>query len=194
VTNSPEELLVTFKRDIKIQNTSYCVQRHITSGSCYALTEEQYFHLRACISDEFEIHHSEIVLVGSAKLGFSLSPKKRYRLFNDNSDIDVAIVSPLLFDKVWSSVYEFDRSKAYWPERKDFLPYFLKGWIRPDLLPQGATFEFSNEWWKFFNRLSSTRKYGSYPIRCGLYKSWFFLEKYHSICIEKCKESIGIST
>ncbi|MFP3398702.1 hypothetical protein SB749_20460, partial [Brevibacterium sp. SIMBA_078] len=80
----------------------------------------------------------------SAKVGFSLAPDKRYREFGDSSDLDVAIISPVLFDRVWHSVLDYKNSRQYWPKKNEFKHHFFDGWIRPDKLPPSKKFSFAN--------------------------------------------------
>lgn len=57
------------------------------------------------VSDAFDIGFNNTVMVGSAKLGMSLSPEKFLKHFTDEgdnpSDIDIAIISTQLFDYFW---------------------------------------------------------------------------------------------
>ena len=126
-------------------------------------------------------------MVGSAKLGFSIAFNKRYRVFCDSSDIDMVLLSPSLFDKIWKEVYSYESQKNFWPESSEFKEYLFKGWIRPDKLPKSDIFTLGNEWFEFFRGLTSSGRYGRFNIRAGLYKDWHFLEGYQSICVEQCK-------
>lgn len=125
-------------------------------------------------------------MVGSGKLGFSIVNSKRYRPFSDTSDIDVAIISPILFDAIWHNVYDYSFSGGYWPEEKAFKEYLFRGWIRPDKLPPSHKFALCKDWWDFFRSITSTGRYGPYKISAGLYRNWHFLETYLSVCINEC--------
>jgi hypothetical protein len=104
-----------FKSDLTNMSVPTMVRKHITFGDCYVFENGKYFDLKAEVADHFEIHPSEIVLVGSAKMGFSIAPRKRYRPFGDLSDIDIAIVSPLLFEKIWQQVFDYrDNISYFW--------------------------------------------------------------------------------
>jgi hypothetical protein len=182
-----------FKSDLTNMSISTIVRKHITFGDCYVFENGKYFDLKAEVADHFEIHPSEILLVGSAKLGFSIAPRKRYRPFGDQSDIDIAIVSPPLFEKIWQQVFDYqDNISYFWPrdDEIDFKHFLFTGWIRPDKLPPARSFSFRKEWWDFFLSLTSTGVYGPYKITAGLYKSWYYLEKYQSICVKQCQEDI----
>jgi hypothetical protein len=92
VSQFRSELLIRSPRDI--------CRRFLIFGSCAQLDDDRYYRLKATIAEHFSIHPNEIIVVGSTKLGFSIAPTKRYRVFSETSDIDVAIISPQLFDKV----------------------------------------------------------------------------------------------
>jgi hypothetical protein len=140
------------------------------------------------IATNFEIEYNDVVVVGSARLGFSIKPSRRFESFGEESDVDVAVVSTHLFERVWKEVYAYDKSGAYWPEKSSFRKYLSRGWIRPDFLPPEDTFEFSKGWWPFFNELDITGC--PYKITCGVYHSQFFLREYQKICIEQCKDEL----
>jgi hypothetical protein len=130
---------------------------------------------------------NEVLLVGSAKLGFSIVKTKRYKPFGEESDIDVAIVSSRLFDEFAQATFDYWRRHRYWPRYEHHVTYQFPGWIRPDFLPPDL--QLGRAWWEFFRRLTSEGVFGSYQIKGGLYKSWHYLESYHSVCIEECKRS-----
>ncbi|BAZ33457.1 hypothetical protein NIES4074_59710 (plasmid) [Cylindrospermum sp. NIES-4074] len=100
-------------------------------------------------------------MVGSGKLGFSISPDKRqnklWRPFSEESDIDIVVVSEKSFVKFWEELYNFNISLINRTEREErnyrkFLEKFFKGWLRPDLFP----FKYSNrdKWLDFFRSIS----------------------------------------
>lgn len=118
------------------------VQKHIVHGTPYVFNddEDKYFDLKREIAIRFSEHYTNIHMVGSAKLGFSIAPEKLWQPFTIESDIDIAIVSAKLFETLWVSVHDFNigltsRTKDEDKKYKSFLSYFFKGWIRPDLFP-----------------------------------------------------------
>lgn len=183
-----EEKIARFKADLNL-GTTHLVQKYITAAESEILTSCDHFSLKDAISGQFGVHPNEIILVGSAKVGFSLAPDKRYREFGDSSDLDVAIISPVLFDRVWHSVLDYKNSRQYWPKKDEFKHHFFDGWIRPDKLPPSRKFSFANEWWEYFTELSNSQRFGMQSINAGLYREMSFLDKYQSLCIEKCKQA-----
>lgn len=181
-----------FKKDLKTLNSLQIVRKHIFNGSSKILSDEQIYKIKERICLQFDIDFNDILLVGSGKLGFSIKGTRRYQEFNDDSDLDIAVVSPLLFQKIWREAYTYKKTGAYWPTKNDFFKFLSAGWIRPDKLPTSSVFKFTGEWWSFFNDLTSSHEFGPYKIRAGLYQSWFFLEEYQQICVKECIEEIDI--
>lgn len=182
-----------FKTDLSHnRETGFMVRKYVIMGDCYKLNLDQYIDLKGEVAEHFKINPNEVVLVGSAKLGFSIAPKKRYTPFNeDKSDLDIAIISPQLFDRIWFQVFRYWSDGNRWPEWDQFTSYLFRGWIRPDKLPPSRRFEIRDDWWGYFKSLSQQGKYGPYDMAAGLYKDWGFFEAYQSICIEKCKRIRG---
>lgn len=185
-----ERRIADFRDDLSTRTTSYMIRYYTTFGTPQVIDRLQYFDLKSSIADHFDIHPSEVIMVGSAKLGFSIKPDKRYVAFGEESDIDMAIVSPNLFDRIWLEVLKYSQSNdmRYFQKKQEFQDYLFRGWIRPDKLPQGRSFQIAQDWWGFFRNL--THKQASYKITGGLYKSWYHFEWYQSLAVDACKQSL----
>lgn len=181
------DILAQFKNDLLVLDSKAVVRKWITSDRCAMVSDKEYQALKKHISSRFKVAETQILVIGSAKLGFSLSPKKLYRSFNDRSDIDVVIVSSELFDIVWKGVYQLIQEKVYWQSFESFKEYLFIGWMRPDLLPPSHQFKLANDWWEYFRKLTSSGAFGHYKINGALYKDWEFLEGYHFNNIENIK-------
>ena len=131
----------------KLNNIVYTneelVERYIWFGipAIFSDCEQKYYDLKKEISTQFPVKSkNNIIVVGSAKLGFSIAPRKRFRDIQDESDIDVAIIDEELFDSYWERLFEFNINVKSRSEKEEglyqkFLEYFFKGWLRPDLFP-----------------------------------------------------------
>ena len=80
-----------FKTAVSELDTIELIQSKIIFGECAVIGNAQHYYLRRSIADQFEVHPNEVIVVGSAKLGFSIAPHKTLRDFSDESDVDVAI-------------------------------------------------------------------------------------------------------
>jgi hypothetical protein len=186
-----EQRLTAFRNDLPSYEANELVQKHITFGDCFALSQEQYFELKSVVGRQFNLHTSQILVVGSAKLGFSIVSDKRYRVFGQNSDIDVVLCSSDLFDMFWQDVFGYWTRGENWDGLGDFRRYLFRGWMRPDKLPPAKSFNRSQEWWDFFRDLTAYGKFGSYKISGALYKNWNFLEVYQQKCVRDCQLAEG---
>jgi len=152
----------------------------------FAGREDAYYEFRRRIADHFEINFHEVFITGSAKLGFS--PHKQ-KPFDYDSDIDVAILSAALYERVMSSVHNYqmelreNRKAVSIDELRGyhrFLEYGAIGWMRPDLLPTSFRLnELKRDWFDFFDSISHGRsEVGNFKVTAGAFKSYFHLERY----------------
>jgi hypothetical protein len=158
------------------------VQRYVAFGQPFMFeNEKSYFDLKKIISKHFNVGYEKVIMVGSAKLGFSISPNKLWKPFGDESDIDMVVIDDLLFNRFWKDLYKFetellDRTIEDEKRYRKFLKYFFKGWIRPDLFP--FSFSGKNQWEDFFKSISY-KEFGERKITGAIFKEMFFFENYH---------------
>ena len=161
------------------------------------------YKIRETVANALGIHINEVLVMGSAKTGYSLSPAKLYQEFDykfsqsrikrDKSDLDIAVISSDLFKDLSKSMYNFTRSfrnkwdnNEYYSGEKlndfdvdinyKFYEYHIKGWFRPDFKPRG--FEFC------VNKSYENLKKDIYDLtgrKLGLaiYSNWFYFKNYH---------------
>lgn len=160
------------------------VKKYILHAPSVQITGEQEFNLKNVVANQYGLEVlTDIHVVGSAKLGFSIAPKKRFRPFGDESDIDLAIVSRELYVKMWHEVHDYISSYSGWDKRKRFTEHLSNGWIRPDLLPSHA----ADDWFDFFRGLHNDRTGGPFKPSAGLYYDLRFLEKYQIRSVRDCR-------
>ncbi len=87
--------------------------------SAFLTSPAVYEDLRGWLASRLNVHPKEITLIGSARIGYSLSPPPEFgRPFAVRSDLDLCIVSRDLFQRVTASFDEFSadyRSGAVTP-------------------------------------------------------------------------------
>ena len=128
------------------------------------------------------------IVVGSAKLGVAflekpardgIDGKLAYRAYNPGeSDIDVAVVSPVLYTLIWRDLARFGAQQLIFPWRTDLAPYMLNGWIRPDKFPPSAPRR-CHDWKIMMQKVSRMEPFRYKRLRCALYHSKYFLQIYH---------------
>lgn len=148
----PDPLLL---RDVycKINNNERLgvIRLWITEGIPYAFKDHPllYEEIRAFIAKGVSVHTKEVTLVGSARIGYSLSEKEWGRKFNNNSDLDFTIVSNDLYKRTvqdfqkWANDLESrriapkdDKEMLTWIKNIEYLDQKIsKGFIQLKLIP-----------------------------------------------------------
>ena len=183
-----------FKKDLKINDNLHMISKYFYNDyTPAAINLDAYHALRWEIKEHFNLESIfDVFLVGSARLGFSIKPTAQFRHFNDQSDLDIVIVSKSLFEQYWKAARDSNIPLKDWKSQGVYENYFFEGWMRPDKLRCGGEELDVKKWWQFFGDLSRSRKYGPFSINGGLYYSLDFLEHYQKDAIERIRVSGGI--
>src|SRR5258708_26403463 len=80
--------------------------------------------LRRHLCPRLRLEQENVIIIGSAKVGFSLDPNTFPRHFTNNRDIDVLVVSETLFDTYWHTML-----KWHYPRRLEHLPQSDWQWV-----------------------------------------------------------------
>jgi len=175
-------------------------QRHMLHGTPFVFHDREgdYYNFKRRLCGEFDVTHTEIFIVGSAKLGFS--PHKG-TLFSLDSDIDLAIVSEDFFSRTSELAAQLEfriRSQTaflqqhHWTDYHRYLRYLVIGWMRPDLLPLvDPCVEFKSNWFSFFEEISYGKsEVGNYKVSAGVFRSQRDLERYTLESVSKIKNAL----
>lgn len=148
------------------------------------------------VSSKFGISFHNLQIVGSAKTGFSLSPKKALSPFHDeapdkpSSDIDIAIISAKLYEKYWN---ELRRTKGiqYKHFYNNLTASIFRGYINDkDLVEiKGISREWDDTVRPINVELQDQLGF-VHPITYRLYRSWDDLEEYQLIGISKARRAL----
>ena len=163
-------------------------RKYVLHGTPYVFKarDNDYYEFRKKIANKFNIPFHEVFITGSAKLGFS--PFKN-KLFDYDSDIDIALISPKLFETIMKNIgnyqINFRKNRAVVNDYElnmyhEFLEYVALGWIRPDKLPISFQMSaFKDDWFEFFRAISENKsEVGNYKVNAGVFKSYQHLEDY----------------
>lgn len=184
----PENKLLDFTR------------QHILHGTpkVFSGKDAEFFSFKKRICGKFAVEHTDIFIVGSAKLGFS--PYK-FTPFSLDSDIDLAIVSAPFFERLASVVMELEYARRrslvflgaqHLSRYEKFLKYHLIGWLRPDLMPYVKPCdEVKDDWFDFFKNISFGRsEVGNYSVSAGVFRSHLHLERYATESIRQASAKV----
>lgn len=198
------------------QNIEWIFHKHIVNKQPYVFLEnpDLEHELAQIVKEYFNVDYKDIFIVGSAQLGYSLSPKKKYRSFSRNSDIDLAIVDNKLFIELKQELYDFTNGlnrdwieTIFHPNPKKFIcsddlekqekqrfiyenqllyyKYLSKGWFRADFKPN--EFEICRNGKKYNDFQKIIYKKFSRKIGVAIYENWFFFINYHVKNLENLK-------
>jgi hypothetical protein len=123
-----------------------------------------------------------IVIVGSAGLGFSLNPIKNYKIFDERSDIDIAVISHYHFDIAWFELRHLgtkrlmlnSQERISVNEHVNRLIYW--GTIATDKILQ--LFSFKNEWQKGIDESKRSNSVFNRDINFRIYNDYDSLRAY----------------
>ena len=129
-----------------------------------------------------EVDSSEILITGSGAFGISLNPNKNFREFNDDSDIDVAIVSEFFFNSSWRYLRNLGADIHRLPQPakqsvKDHVQkYIYWGTIATDrILPY---LPFGKKWSEALDQMKKEPPTKGREIKARIYKDFESLRAY----------------
>lgn len=186
-----------FKQILLSKSTEEIVNRYIFSEPSFVFKEKPELMrlMRKHLCEHLDLSEEKIVIVGSAKLGFSLSPYNFPREFSPESDIDVLVVDSDLFDSIWMTLL-----KWWYPRRtiklggmeNDWASARRKdvfwGWVVPnEIRYEGISFpdvlkpirDISASWFNAFRSLSLHPELSDRNVNGRLYRTWEHAMRYH---------------
>ena len=176
----------------------------------FANSPMKYLVFREQVADRFEIGYQDVCIVGSAKLGFSPSSHKFGRPFSETSDVDVVIISSVLFDRGTHALLEYINGigpglvfgqtesvsvKAWvWRAHKEAVRNYVYDNFNPGLLPYEHSLRK-----EVFNNISSTSalflalqpQVFVSKIRCRVFRNWRAAESYYANSLRQVKLSLS---
>jgi hypothetical protein len=178
---------------------------HLFSSDCWAFEDDSsvswrgsYAQFRRTIAKILDINPNNVSIVGSAKFGLSLSPVPAktllpFRAVSDGneSDVDIAIVSPTLFEKTWTSL-RLAYYNGYTDVRKlHGRELFFK------FVSLKSTDEYATEYLSNLQKLVESMKAElnkihriSNPIKYRIYESYEEVENYHIFGMNEVKKAL----
>lgn len=189
-----------FKQDLINQDLQKVYKDHMLGSSIWyfeknfkASSYKKYDDFKKYISNRLGVHINNIAIMGSAKNGFSTSPDKNFRLFNQKSDIDIVIVSQQLFNEFWDEYLKEHNSLIGIKNGK--YKNVTSGIFKKFITLEG--FDDSNDYYKNWQK-----KIGDFEkdlqllfkinndVHYRIYESWDAVESYYTKGLLELKEII----
>ena len=182
-----------FLSDLVTMPSSFLASKWILERIPFVFNQNNdlYIEWKEKLSELIKIDSSAIIFTGSAGCGLSLNPNKSFKLFDDDSDIDLALISNHYFDVAWYTLRNLG-TKYYTLEPKaksaiDDHVHRLIYWgtIATDkilgILPFGKT------WTIALDKMGQEAPFDSRIINIRIYKDFESLRKYQTNNLEKLK-------
>ena len=183
------------------------VQKYIFTGTPFVFRDQPKRSelLTQHLSDSLSLSERKIIVVGSAKIGFSLSPDNFPRQFSDNSDIDIVVIDRTLFDQFWITMLQWNYPWRYrlgvadWDWAKKRMTDLYWGWLEPDKIHyEGLSFpsalrplrDISTNWFNAFRSLSHYPEFVRRNVSGRLYRTRKHALLYHKNGLQKLTKAI----
>lgn len=189
-----DEILEEIKNDIISIPPDVFVSKWIMEGipNIFEGDSMKYYDWKHKLASGIQVDARDIIITGSASVGYSLNPRKNFRKFRKTSDIDVGIISNYYFDIAWHELrnqkyYKLDNSmRNALEEHKNRLIYW--GTIATDkILP---LLSFGKQWNAIITELRNFPPIDSREINFRIYKDNKSFRDYQINSIKECQSII----
>lgn len=145
--------------------------------------------LKEILNDKLGVAYHNVLMVGSGKIGYSLSPFKKFKAFDEDSDIDIAIISLKMFNELWAKIRLASTEEHIF--YNSITSSIFRGFINEKHFSNIA---FARQYWNNqildLNRCIQEDVGIQHQINYRIYRSWEDLEDYHINGINALKNNI----
>lgn len=184
------------KKEIINYDPSFITSKWVIERIPYLFNNEleAYINWKEKLSSLIGVDSKSIVFTGSSAVGLSLSPDKNFKTFDENSDVDVAIISSYHFDVSWHFLRNFgtnryrvsQKIKNSIDDHRTRLIYW--GTIATDQIIQ--LLPFAQDWVTAINEMKKISPTIDKEINFRIYKDFEALRAYQNGSISKLKDKI----
>lgn len=172
-----------FKDDLNKCSLDFIVSKWILERIPYIFKENRldYLTVKSLISDNIKVDSCSIFFVGSCAVGFSLNPNKLFKPFDENSDIDIAVISHYFFDVAWRTIQDIDFSSISYPIQQIITEHRSRYiyWETIALDKIIGIMPFAKEWLETIESLKRLEYLNNRNIAFRLYRNTEALKRYH---------------
>lgn len=201
-----------FRQQLFEQPFEALVENYVFQGVPFIFRDNPQLQsvMRNHLGSALSISEDNIVIVGSAKIGFSLNPENFPRPFSDRSDIDVLVIDKDLYDSIWITILQW-----HYPRKGSNLGGTDGGWARArrkdlywgSIMPGRIRYEglslpdalkplrdISTMWFDAYQSLSLKSEFSSREVSGKLYRTWKHAMLYHTNSLRIIKRRISDHT
>jgi hypothetical protein len=173
------------------------VSHHIFEPVPFAFAGDfaNWIEWRQVLADNLDVDPKDIVMTGSAAIGFSLNPHKNFRKFDESSDFDCGIISSYYFDLAWRYLRQLRVSWLDLPSKSRYAinqhrqRHIFSGTIAADSMLE--ILPFGQAWQAALDQMATVPPTIGREVKLRMYKDYDALRYYQSSGIERLREQIG---
>jgi len=187
--------------DIADLGSRHAYNNYLMSEHIWLLKEKHgdaylsvYHDLKIAVSTQLDVPVKNVAIVGSAKFGYSLTPEKNFRSFTPESDLDLVIVSPVVFNDLWSKFLDYaerpftKQPHPYAECAKNVFKHFVS--VKSEDIV-GDQAEYFSDWVKKMDDLKRTLQTSfklPAEINYRVYDEWKYVERYYCAGLTRLAE------
>jgi hypothetical protein len=184
------------RQDLLTLKPADFVARWFAERPAFIFGGDQAAHIawKAALAQALNLSLFDLVIVGSAALGRSLSPSKDFTPFDAESDVDVAVVSDHYFDIAWRWMRTLGAGRYKLPQpTQDWIKeheshYVYWGTIATDQLLQYLPF--GPHWVPKLATIAASEPVGGRELNVRLYRDYSSLEAYLTRSVRKRRAAL----
>lgn len=161
--------------DLKGLSLDDFITKRIFDATPFVFRDEydNYVKWRRMISKELRVDSHDIIITGSAAIGYSFNPRKNFKAFNEKSDIDICIISDYFFNVAWHDIrnintYSLDEEMRVEIEDHKTRLIYWETIATDKILP---LLSFGNQWNKAMNTRRGFLSLESHDIKFRIYRN-----------------------
>lgn len=155
---------------------------------------EFYIEWKENLAHELGIDSKAMIFVGSAGCGFSLNPRKNFKEFDTESDIDIAIISQFYFDSAWHHLRNLGTKRySLTPKQKSSIDEHVKRFIYWGTIATDTILEilpFGKIWVPALEKAKVKKPIDNRDIKIRLYRDFESLRAYQKKNFEKLRTEL----
>lgn len=146
------------------------------------------------LAKELEVDAACLTIVGTAALGWSLNPDKNLKAFDEDSDVDVTVISPYHFTIAWRYL-RTETARRLSIDRKTRIAWDLHatnyvywGTIATDKLL--GVLPFGGSWLNATTKMASLQPTLNRDIKFRVYNDFESLRSYQTLSVRKARQNL----
>ncbi|WP_165857010.1 hypothetical protein [Marinobacter sp. JSM 1782161] len=186
----------TFCNELQKKSLKNVAQEWVIDRTPYIFEEKQasYVQWKSELSNLINVDGKAISIIGSSCLGFSLNPSKGFRVFNEDSDIDIAIISRHHFELAWHTIRNIgtemyslnQKQRQSLEDHRKRLIY----WGTFDTKSLLTKLPFGKQWFEAFSKMSEIFPTEGREINARIYRDFESLTEYQTANLAKLRDKI----